>query len=378
MKKTILSILVILCLILIPSSMIYADLNKDKVATQQQILDFQQKIKDAKGNLVVIIGQIAQVQNKINELQANISQINGEVVAIERSSAAKEEEIIKHQKVYNTMKQDFYLSLRARYEHGNINFVKIVFDISNLTDLINRNEYYRIVKDKEQSKINKIRLAKETLEAQKQELDKMKKTYYSKKISLEAEENQMAVEKSKLDSQKDYFATLSNQYQTELKKQEAALVDINFQIRRSMQGRREFAYAGNGIFTWPVPGHYAITSSFGYRLDPIFGGRRLHKGIDIGAPGGANIVAADYGVVAYAQYNTGGFGKCVVINHGSDLMTLYAHMSNYYVYVGQEVRKGQVIGAVGSTGWSTGNHLHFQVTNKGNIYNEVVDPLIYL
>lgn len=378
MKKAILSIFVILSLILIPSSMIYAGLTEDKSAAEQQIACFRQKIKDAKGNLAVIIGQITQVQNKINELQVNISQINNEIVAIEGNIAAKEEEILKQQEIYNAKKQDFYLSLRARYEDGDVNFAKMVLNAGNLTDLINSNEYYRIVKDKEQSKINEIRLAKEALEVQKQELDGIKKTYSDKKVSFEAEQNQMAVEKSKLDSQKDYFATLSSQYQAELEKQEAALADINYQIRDSMQGGGDFRYTGNGIFTWPVPGHYTITSPFGYRTSPISGGSEFHKGIDIGAPRGASIAAADSGVVVYAQYNTGGFGNCVVVNHGSGLMTLYAHMSSYYVSVAQAVSKGQTIGAVGSTGWSTGNHLHFQVTNNGNIYNGVINPTNYL
>ena len=366
----------VLAMIGIPSSMVFAGLAEDKAAAEQQIAEFQKKIDEANGNLSVIVGQIYEVQNKIDGLQNNIDRTNGEIDVIQGNITVKEEEIAKETEVFNAKKQDYYLNLRSRYEEGEINFAEMVLDSSNLTELINNNEYYRIVKDKEESKIQVIKAAKDALENQKKELETVKKTLADKKLSLESEQNQLSVEKQKLDSQKDYFATISSQYQAEISKQEAALADINAQIQASIGGG--FAYTGNGQFAWVVPSSKIITSPFGYRTSPIFGGSEFHKGIDISASGGAPIVAAESGVVVYAQYNSGGFGNCVVINHGSGLMTLYAHMSSYSVSVGQGVSKGQGIGAVGSTGWSTGNHLHFQVTNNGDIYNGVVNPLNYL
>lgn len=142
-------------------------------------------------------------------------------------------------------------------------------------------------------------------------------------------------------------------------------------------GGGNLVYTGNGIFAWPVPSSNRITSDYGWRSSPIFGGSEFHKGIDIGASGGAAIVAADSGVVLLSYYSSS-FGNTVVVNHGSDIMTLYAHMSSRAVSAGQTVARGQTLGGVGSTGWSTGNHLHFQVTNRGDIYNGHVDPNIYL
>jgi len=122
---------------------------------------------------------------------------------------------------------------------------------------------------------------------------------------------------------------------------------------------------------WPAPGR--LTSRFGNRVHPIYGDVRLHAGIDIGAPDGTPIVAADDGIVIVAG-SSGGYGNLVVIAHGEGLSTAYAHQSSMAVSSGQSVRRGQVIGYVGNTGASTGNHLHFEVRRNG----EPVDPLGYV
>lgn len=129
--------------------------------------------------------------------------------------------------------------------------------------------------------------------------------------------------------------------------------------------------AGKGVLSWPVPG--PVTSNFGYRIHPIFKVKKLHTGIDLRAAMGDPIKAAAAGTVVQAGWR-GGYGKCVVIDHGGGLATLYAHQSTILVSVGQVVKRGQVIGKIGSTGYSTGAHLHFEVRVNGT----PVDPLGYL
>jgi len=141
---------------------------------------------------------------------------------------------------------------------------------------------------------------------------------------------------------------------------------------------RQHLTAGNAEsesgLLWPTPGHYAITSRFGYRIHPITGGRRFHGGIDIGAPFGATIVASASGVVTTSAYNAGGFGNFIVIDHGNGRETLYAHNSRNRVRVGDRVAQGQHIADVGSTGSSTGPHLHYELHENGTR----IDPLPYL
>lgn len=130
-----------------------------------------------------------------------------------------------------------------------------------------------------------------------------------------------------------------------------------------------------GTFQWPVPSSHTITSNYGYRIHPISGTKKLHAGIDIGAPGGSNIVAADAGTVVLSSFGyNGGYGNYVIISHGNGITTRYAHCSNLFVSTGESVSKGQVIAAVGSTGASTGNHCHFEVRINGGSKN----PLNYL
>lgn len=380
----------------VPGTLVKAGLEEDAANAQKQIEEFKQKIAAADGNLLAIMSQISEINNNISTTEVRVNQLNQEIGVTQGNIENKENEINKALEEFNLKKKDYYASLRSKYEDGDIDFAGIVLNTVNLTDFVNYNEYYRIVRDKEQEKIDGLKKLKQTLEDQKKELEAMKNTLNDKKIAIESQKKQQDIEKQKLDSQKGYFATLSNDYQAELQKQEAALASINNQMQQAVielqqarenqgnnsqnpGGRVDNGYQqGTGSFTWPVPGYYTITSPFGYRISPILGGGEFHKGIDIGAPGGVSIVAADSGVVVYAQFNNGGFGNCVIIDHGGGLISLYAHMNSRGVSYGQNVTKGQYIGAVGSTGWSTGNHLHFQVTNNGDIFRSVVDPMGYL
>jgi len=141
-------------------------------------------------------------------------------------------------------------------------------------------------------------------------------------------------------------------------------------IRRMQSGG---AYIGTGTFTWPAPGYTRITSEYGMRYHPILKQNKLHTGMDIGAPQGAKVVAADDGKVITVTYNSA-YGNMIIIDHGGGISTLYAHLSRFATTQGAMVKKGQTIGYVGSTGWSTGPHLHFEVRKNGT----PVNPKSYL
>jgi len=142
------------------------------------------------------------------------------------------------------------------------------------------------------------------------------------------------------------------------------------EVKRILESYR-YGSAPGGKLAWPVAGR--LTSGFGYRIHPIFGVRRFHSGIDIAAPYGTLVKAADGGQIVQAGY-FGGYGYSVMVYHGGGFATWYAHLSSINVSVGQFVERGQVIGLVGSTGWSTGPHLHFEVRINGSPQN----PMGYL
>jgi len=131
-------------------------------------------------------------------------------------------------------------------------------------------------------------------------------------------------------------------------------------------------YSG-GVFCWPAPSYTYISSPFGYRIHPVYGTRKYHSGLDLAAPGGSPILAAADGTVRFSGWN-GGYGNCLIIDHGGGIQTLYGHSSKLLVSVGQKVSRGQKVALVGTTGTSTGNHLHFEVLNNG----VATDPMPYL
>ena len=198
--------------------------------------------------------------------------------------------------------------------------------------------------------------------------------------------NEQAKLKSQLSEVNGVIASLDNDQSALEEKQktyDAAINKLEAEIRAALASASNSGknpVFSSGKFTWPVPGYYNITSHFGYRIHPITGVRKLHGGMDIASAGiyGKPIVAAADGVVVSAGWNSGGFGNWVVINHGmsggNQFATLYAHMCRApIVSAGQSVTAGQTIGYVGSTGMSTGNHLHFEVRVNG----ERVNPMNY-
>ncbi len=377
--KILLSVMVLSIIILGPSTMVKAGLSDEKAATEKQIEEFKKNIADANGNLEKIMAQVNIVENTIRQIDAKLVQINQEITVIEGNIVIKAAEIENATVEYNKKKAAFYVNLRSNYEKGGVDYTAVILDSSDLTDFINYNEYFRIIKEKEQEKIKEIVAAKQALEVQKQELIKIQETLAVKKADIVAQKKQQSIEQQKLASQKSYFASLASKYKAELAKEQAELAAINKKIQEAMAntGGGKLVYTGNGTFTWPVPSSNRITSDYGYRTSPIFGSGEFHKGIDISASGGAAIVAADNGVVLLSYYSSS-FGNTVVVNHGSGIMTLYAHMSSRSVSAGQAVTRGQHLGGVGSTGWSTGNHLHFQVTSNGDIFSGNTDPNKYL
>ena len=161
------------------------------------------------------------------------------------------------------------------------------------------------------------------------------------------------------------------EYEKQLRELETDSREIQQLIAKSQKKTKIVARMGDGRFIWPITGQ--ITSYFGERVHPIFKIRSMHTGLDIAASSGRPIFAAEDGVVIFSG-SWGGYGKTIILDHGAAFTTLYGHMSQYFVKEGVAVKKGQIIGLVGSTGWSTGPHLHFEVRIDGVVQN----PINYL
>jgi murein DD-endopeptidase MepM/ murein hydrolase activator NlpD len=223
-----------------------------------------------------------------------------------------------------------------------------------------------------------------SLERAKLSLDRSLQALSAKRAEVAAQENELralqtqrasrlAEQRSAQDAKSSMLAeTKENiaRYRAAIAAEEAEAARIERMLRSSAShGSGEHS----GGMSWPTPGYREITSPFGWRMHPVLGKRKFHTGIDIGAPEGAHIVAAASGTVIYAG-DRGGYGNCTMIDHGDGVVTVYAHQSDISVSEGEHVKRGQRIGAVGSTGMSTGAHLHFEVRVNG----DPRDPTDYL
>lgn len=314
--------------------------------------------------------------------------LRGEVVLLRGQIRTKQVQIDKTQARYKVEQGFFEGRVTASYKQGNLFYINLLLTSADLGDLITRTEFVaRAIKSSNDIAANLVD-TRETLKRAQADLDRALETATVKRREAEAAEN-------KVRDLQDARQAKTDRQDAVLNQKSALLVDSRKNVKRLLavaaaeeaeSARIEAMLRGNGsgqyhgVMAWPVPGFYRITSPFGWRVHPIFHTRKFHAGIDIGrnADGpiaGAAIVAAGSGNVIWAGPR-GGYGNVVMIDHGNGVVSLYAHQQSGGIKVsnGQHVTKGQRIGTVGSTGYSTGAHLHFEVRVNGAPRN----PMIYL
>ena len=375
-NKILLSIIVLMLIIVLGFSVVYAENLQD---LQDRKEELNENIKDAKEEISSIKVELTENLKKINELEGQISEYNNSLEAIRVDLKATENEIAETTEKlevliekYNNQKEMFQKRLVALYETGETTYLDVLLNSKSVSSFVAN--YYLIG---EIASIDNDLLT--TIEMEKNEIEEIKKELDEKKNSLkekEETEKRTLITLNNTKKQKDnVVATLTAQEQeirNDIKKYEAEINSIEAQIDTITRGITGGTYTG-GMFAWPVPGYKTITSPYGGRIHPVLKTYRMHTGIDIGAPTGAYIIAANAGTVVESRY-MGGYGNAVIIDHGGGYSTLYGHGSALLVKAGDKVARGDVIMKCGSTGWSTGPHLHFEVRINGNH----VSPLQYL
>ena len=266
--------------------------------------------------------------------------------------------------------------VRAMEENGSYTYLAIIFGSSSLAELISNLDMIGEVMEADRRMYDQYSTAREQseeIQAEYQDvlgrLEEKNAEYELEKAELEKrieEASQLIVE---LEEEIEHNTELYLQVVAEEQALEANIQQLIAEFERQEAAKN---IQSTGTYIWPLPGYTPGTRTYGYRTHPIYGDMRFHSGQDIGAPSGTSIIAADSGVVSYCGWN-GGYGNCVMINHGGGRVTLYAHMSAYNCSYGQTVNQGDIIGYVGSTGVSTGPHLHFEVRING----ATVDPMQY-
>lgn len=348
------------------------DLQNKKNDLQNQINESNEQIEEIKIELTENLEQLNSISEKIYNYESEISSLEIDLNTIEDEIQKTSEKLNVVETNYNLQKEAFQARMVAIYEAGDVVYLDVLLNSNSFSDFISN--YYLIG---EIAKYDNNLL--EDIEAQKKQIESVKSLLEEKKENLNVlkknkEKTTIALENSKV-IRNSYISRLSEQeketqskidtYQTELNNLESQIVALT-------TGNIGSDYIG-GEFAWPAPGYTTITSRYGMRIHPILKTARVHTGTDIAMPTGAYIIAANDGVVIKSMYTTG-YGNMVMIDHGGGVSTLYGHGSEIIAQTGQEVKKGDIIMKAGSTGWSTGPHLHFEVRINGT----AVDSLPYI
>lgn len=351
-----------------------ADELDDAIREQQRIKNQQDAAKDRLNQLTYTADrlktQLEQLNGQITVAQTSLVQKQKALAEAEADVTKAQKELEQKQKDLENRRQSLQKRLRGIYVEGQVSYLEILFQAKDLGDFITRLEYFNKLVANDQQLMAGIKSQKEQVEQKARELQERR----DQAARIQA---QAVAAKNELDGKQQQQKTALNQnkkYQDEIfvqmEKLEADANSLTDKIRQ-LQASRKGGVIGT-VNTWPVPGYYEVSSPFGWRIHPITRKRSLHTGTDIPAPSGTKLAAAGDGVVIYSGWY-GAYGNTVIIDHGGGYSTLYGHQSRVAASEGDQVKAGEVIGYVGSTGWSTGPHLHFEVRVGGN----PTDPLQY-
>ena len=266
--------------------------------------------------------------------------------------------------------------VRAMEENGRYTYLSILFGSRSLGELMSNLDMIGEIMEADQRSYEQYTAAREQSEQIQAEYETMLTELDSRQSELETEKAALEVQ---IDEATQMIVDLEAQletdraaYEEQLAKEAALEADIQEMIAELERQEAANSIVSTGTYIWPLPG-YRPGSAYGWRIHPIWGDRRFHAGEDIGAPMGTSILAAASGIATVIPDNGNGYGNYIMINHGGGRVTLYAHMSGFAVSNGATVTQGQTIGYVGSTGNSTGPHLHFEVRVNG----ATTDPKSY-
>ena len=345
---------------------------------KNSINSVQQDINSLQAEKNSIQSYINQLDKKMSTLASEISkfeeQIEEKITDIEETKEELEEAKIACDEQYESMK----MRIQFIYENPSASLIEMLCSSDNIAEFINRADYVASMSNYDRDMMDKliatkeeIALKEETLEAELEELEMMQAELESQKkkvnASINSKKGELTAKANELgDATADQAA-----YKKQLEEQERLLNEIEDQIARAANPD---AYQGSATgFIWPCPAYTRISSYFGPRPQPVPGASTNHKGVDLAAPYGSAILASASGVVTTSTYSKSA-GNYIVLAHGSGMSTVYMHASALLVSVGETVEQGEVIAKVGSTGYSSGNHLHFGVIKNGTYVN----PLNYI
>ncbi len=408
---------------------------QDYNQVQQQIEQEKKKLEEGKAEEQSLAQEIQGLETKISAVENQVAALQSQISTTEGKIAAAKEELKQAQESIDSQDANLNLRLRTMYKNGSIGFLDVLLGSGSISEFISNIDMVQKVHASDKKVLATLKDDYKVVKEKKEELDALQSQLSSQKQQEAEKQAQLTANKSEvtkkkanvaasnearqdniqdLNAEADHIMAIIQEEERKAREREEQERKEREERERQQKQQQQAQNGNNGSsgnsgnstggdsgnssggssdkgnsssggssggssgsgFTWPVPGHTRISSNYGWRICP-FHGREKHTGIDIPAPYGTAVKAADSGTVIYAGY-LGSYGNAVIIRHSSTLYTLYAHNSSLVVGSGKKVSRGQTVAKIGSTGSSTGNHLHFEVRKGGNSYGNDVNPWNYL
>ena len=354
---------------------------------QDEKAQLEKALKEAQSTIEDLKDSKGDIESKVTELNQQLIDISARITDLENQLTAKSEDIQETKDELAGAKEreaqqyaDMKVRIQFMYENGHTSYLEALLSSRNISEFLNSADYIAQIQSYDRQKLTEYQDTVESivnLEAQLEQeytdLEALKSTVESNKATVAAMMRQKESELADISGDIEDAQSDADYYAAEIQAQEELIAAIKrAEAEKAAAGVEEHPYTG-GAFRWPCPSSTRVTSDYGTRVSPMSGASSNHKGIDIGASAGADIIAAADGTVTAASYSSAA-GNYVMIDHGGGLYTVYMHASSLLVSPGQTVSAGDVIAKVGSTGISTGSHLHFGVSLNGSY----VSPWSYL
>ncbi|MBR5125136.1 MAG: peptidoglycan DD-metalloendopeptidase family protein [Oscillospiraceae bacterium] len=354
---------------------------------QAQINAIQRQYDANASEIQNLVNQKNAVDQEIGLLSIQIENLNSQITAYSQLIADSQDELDIAQFLLNGLNEKHKLRIRAMEEEGTVSYWEVIFEASSFTDMLDRINMMQEIAAADQNRLEEMRQAaadvvsaQEQMQRGKQELEASNLELIDSQAALEEKRTESDGLLRELAKKQDEFQVMldeSEELQDDLMrsiaKKEKELSTAKYEEKLAAQAAAGGAPKSDATWTTPVSG-YTLTSPFGMRKHPVLGINRMHNGVDMACAQGTPIYATRAGKVTTASYQAGGAGYYVSINHQDGFSSIYMHMTHFVVSAGQTVSQGQVIGYVGSTGISTGPHLHFGISYAGSYVN----PLAYI
>ena len=345
---------------------------------QKKLEQYQLELEKIKNSIKEITESSQEITNLINNLDNeitivsdNINNTENEISTLEKEISKKETQIKDRENEINLRESELEELLNLSYKLSQISTMELLYEGNEPAIIQQRISYISYISSYSNTLMEKAQNDRKILQQEKNDLQKNKNdlnTFLNQKIKEQSIlEDEVSIKSNLLKSLKEkqtYYLYKKSEIEEEINKEKALIAKLIEEARKSQLVLK-------GGLIWPAKGE--ITSDFGWRINPLWGGKEFHEGIDIAVATGTKVLSAADGEVAYQGWMTG-YGNLIIISHGSEVTTFYAHLKSSTVKKGDIVKQGQVIGYSDNTGWSTGPHLHFSVY----VADKAVNPLDYL